>query len=39
MTSPELAAGLAARARAWVRWYSYEERARCYQDFLEQVFS
>jgi glycosyltransferase involved in cell wall biosynthesis len=38
MASPELAAALAARARAWVRRYSYEERARRYQDFLEQVF-
>jgi glycosyltransferase involved in cell wall biosynthesis len=38
MASPELAAGLATRAREWVRRYSYEERARRYQDFLEQVF-
>ncbi len=39
MASPELAVALAARAREWVRQYSYEERARRYQDFLEQVFS
>lgn len=39
MTSPELAARLAARAREWVRQYAYEERARRFQDFLNQVFS
>ena len=39
MTAPALAARLAARAREWVRQYSYEERARRYQDFFDQVFS
>ncbi|BAV34963.1 glycosyl transferase family 1 [Sulfuricaulis limicola] len=39
MASPELAAALADRARAWVRQYSYEERARRYQDFLGQIFN
>jgi glycosyltransferase involved in cell wall biosynthesis len=39
MTSPELAARLAARAREWVRQYSHEERARRYQDYLVQVFN
>jgi glycosyltransferase involved in cell wall biosynthesis len=34
MTSPELAARLAARAREWVRQYAYAERARRYQEFL-----
>jgi len=38
MASPELAARLAARAREWVRQYAYEERARRYQEFLDQVF-
>ncbi|MCR4347745.1 MAG: glycosyltransferase family 4 protein [Sulfuricaulis sp.] len=37
MTAPELAARLAARARAWVRQYSYEERARRYHEFLEAL--
>ncbi len=39
MTSPELAARLAVRAREWVRQYAYEERARRFQEFLDQVFS
>ncbi|GAB4511977.1 MAG: hypothetical protein Tsb0026_15560 [Sulfuricaulis sp.] len=39
MMSPELAARLAANAREWVRQYAYEERARRYQNFLDQVFS
>lgn len=39
MSSPELAARLAACAREWVRQYSCAERARRYQDFLDQVFS
>jgi glycosyltransferase involved in cell wall biosynthesis len=34
MTSPGLAAGIAGRAREWVRQYTYEERARRYQEFL-----
>jgi glycosyltransferase involved in cell wall biosynthesis len=37
MASPGLAAGLAARAREWVRQYSYEERARRYQEFLAEL--
>lgn len=38
MAAPELAANLATRAREWVGQYAYEERARRYQGFLDQVF-
>lgn len=37
MASPELAAALAARAREWVRQYTYEERALRYQEFLAEL--
>src|SRR3989344_3294346 len=37
MTTPALAAGLADRAREWVRQYAYEERARRYQAFLASL--
>lgn len=38
MAAPELGARLAARAREWVRQYSHEERARRYQDLLNELF-
>lgn len=37
MAAPELGARMAARARAWVRQYSYDERARRYQEFMTSL--